>query len=78
VNYQDYMTGINAEHIMAKMNYDAFSSDAQTYRKYKDEYQKRSLIALLMKKLGNLLISTGESIKHYAEQHEERTHHAAA
>ena len=78
MNYQNYMTGISVEHIMAKMDYDAISSDAQTYRKHKAEYQKKSLIALLMQKLGNLLISTGESIKHYAEQHEERTHHAAA
>jgi len=78
VNYQDFMTGISAEHIMAKMDYENICSDSQTYRKHKDEYHKRSFAVLLMDKLGNLLISTGESIKHYAEQHEDRTRHAAA
>lgn len=76
MKYQDYMTGISAEHIMAKMDYDRVSTDAHLYRTHKIGENSMGIISRLIEKLGELLVSTGESMIHYAEHHDE--HHAAA
>jgi hypothetical protein len=74
------MTGINAEHIMVKMDYEKVLSDAELYRAHQMSGHTMGFITTVIEKLGELLISTGESMVHYAEHHDDHhdEHHTAA